>query len=119
MTCPLDLSYDGILLTDREGKVIICNRQFKEMFSLSGKLEGRYLHEILQDADIQQCYSMDFHDDLLTIDKKIINLEKRDVLHFNQEVRMYFSFQEVTHIKKLENLSCEAAPEGADCAVYL
>jgi len=109
----LDLSHDGILLTDREGMVIICNRRFKEMFTLSGKLEGRYLHDILQDANIQQCYSMDFHDDLLTIDKKIINLEKRDVLHFNQEVRMYFSFQEVTHIKKLEqNLSQKLRRKG-------
>jgi transcriptional regulator with PAS, ATPase and Fis domain len=104
----LDLSHDGILLTDKKGKILIYNRNFKKIFDINenSKLEGHDLQEILVDLDIDRYYSQDSHDDLLYFKKKIINVEKKDVIHFNKEVRMYFSFQEVTHIKKLEqNLS--------------
>lgn len=104
----LDLSHDGILLTDKSGKILIYNRKFKEIFDIKGsvKLEGKILHGILQGIDVDRYFIKDTHDDLLYFKKKIINVEKKDVVHFNKEIRMYFSFQEVTHIKKLEqNLS--------------
>jgi transcriptional regulator with PAS, ATPase and Fis domain len=109
----LDLSHDGILLTDKEGKILIYNRRFLEIFDIRKKPEGAYLHDILSEAHLEKCYDKDFHDGLVSIGKKIINLEKKDVSYFNQEVRMYFSFQEVTHIKKLEqNLSRKLRQKG-------
>ena len=109
----IDLSHDGILLTDKEGKVLIFNRKFKQIFDIREDPTNKYLHKILQDTNIEKSYNKNFYDDLVSFKKKIINLEKRDVIHFNKEVRMYFNFQEVTHIKKLEqNLSQKLRLKG-------
>ncbi|MBB6482665.1 sigma-54 interaction domain-containing protein [Spirochaeta isovalerica] len=109
----LDLSHDGILLTDKEGKILIYNKKFKEIFDLKGKLRDQNIGEILKEIDPAIYSENDFHDDLIHFKKKIINLEKRNVIHFNKEERMYFSFQEVTHIKKLEqNLSRKLRQKG-------
>ncbi|MDA3937767.1 MAG: sigma 54-interacting transcriptional regulator [Spirochaetia bacterium] len=109
----LDLSHDGILLTDRNGKILIYNKKFKNIFEITNNPEGKYLHDIVKDPNLDKYYKNDFHNDLVTFKKKIINLEKRDVVHFDQEIRMYFSFQEVTHIKKLEqNLSQKLRQKG-------
>ncbi|MDM8535064.1 sigma 54-interacting transcriptional regulator, partial [Clostridiaceae bacterium HSG29] len=39
--------------------------------------------------------------------------EKKDIIHFNKKIRMYFNFQEITYIKKLEqNLSQKLRQKG-------
>jgi sigma-54 dependent transcriptional regulator, acetoin dehydrogenase operon transcriptional activator AcoR len=109
----LDLSHEGIVLTDPEGKLIICNRQFRELFETGGGERGKFLHEIISAVEPAKWYGRDECDDLITVGRRIISVEKKDVLHFNQEKRMYFSFQEVTHIKKLEqNLSRKLRQKG-------
>jgi transcriptional regulator with PAS, ATPase and Fis domain len=109
----LELSHDGILLTDADGKIHIHNKRFMEIFDLSEPPIGRYLHEILETVPLRDHYHETFHDGLVTYRNRIINLEKRNIRHFNQESRMYFSFQEVTHIKKLEqNLTKKLRKRG-------
>lgn len=98
----LDLSHDGILLTDKEGKILIHNKRFIELFDIPGEINGKYLHEIINSENWGKYYRPDFYEDLFFFDKKIFNLEKKEISYFNYEIRMYFSFQEVTHIKKLE-----------------
>ncbi len=109
----LELSHDGILLTDTDGKIHIHNKRFMEIFSLSEPPAGRYLHEILETVPLRDHYREQYYDGLVTYRNRIINLEKRNIRHFNQESRMYFSFQEVTHIKKLEqNLTKKLRKKG-------
>lgn len=109
----LDQSHDGILLTDTDGKIQIFNKMFKELFNVSGDVKGRNLEEILSITDLEKCYSSDLYDDLVFFKKKIINMEKRNIVYFNYEKRLYFSFQEVTYIKKLEqNLSRKLRLKG-------
>jgi len=109
----LDLSHDGILLTDTEGKILIYNKTFRQIFDISGDIAGKYLHDILKNVKLEKYYNEDFHDDLVYFKGKTINLEKKNIIHFNQEIRMYFCFQEVTYIKKLEqNLSQKLRQKG-------
>jgi len=109
----LELSHDGILLTDPDGKIHIHNRRFLEIFGLSDPPTGKYLHEILATVPFNDYYDEAYHDGLVTYQDRVINLEKRNIRHFNQESRMYFSFQEVTHIKKLEqNLTKKLRKRG-------
>lgn len=109
----LELSHDGILLTDAEGKIHIHNRRFMEIFGLAEPPSGKYLHELLEAVPLRDYYDDSYHDGLITHQNRIINLEKRNIRHFNQETRMYFSFQEVTHIKKLEqNLTKKLRKRG-------
>ncbi len=109
----INLSHDGILLTDKKGKILIYNKNFKHIFDIVEEPIGKYLHDVLSDTHLEKYYEDDVYDDLVSFKKKIINLEKRDVIHFNKEIRMYFNFQEVTYIKKLEqNLSHKLRKKG-------
>lgn len=98
----IDLSHDGILLTDITGKILIYNKQFKDIFNINNDVTGSFLHEVLSDINPDKYYDYNIHDDLIIYMKKYINLEKKTITHFNKEIRMYFCFQEVTYIKKLE-----------------
>lgn len=109
----LELSHDGILLTDMEGKIHIHNRRFLEIFKLKENPAGKFLHQVLEKVELRKYYDDHYHDGLVSFGERIINLEKRNVRHFNRESRMYFSFQEVTHIKKLEqNLTRKLRKRG-------
>lgn len=109
----LNLSHDGILLTDKEGKILVSNKKFKDMFQLDNIIIDRYIHQVVPELAIEKYYNGDFSDELITYKKKYINLEKQDITHFNNETRMYFNFQEVTYIKKLEqNLTQKLRQKG-------
>ncbi len=109
----LDLSHDAIVLTDPEGRVLIHNKKFNEIFDIPGSVVGQDLHNIVLDIDMTDYYKDNYHNDLISYRKKYLNLEKRNIVHFNKEKRMYFSFQEVTYIKKLEqNLTQKLRQKG-------
>ena len=114
----LSLSHDGIVLTDEQGIVLISNKRFTDLFELRGKPEGRFLHDLLPDMGLEACYGSNFQDDLLKVKKKVINLEVNRVRHFKGEQRLYFSFQEVTHIKKLEQNMTRKLREKGQTARY-
>jgi len=109
----LDLSHDGILLTDTDGKIIIANKKFKEIFNINSTIRDQFLHNVINEINFKASYSHDFYEDLIAFKKKYINFEKKDIIHFNKKIRMYFNFQEVTYIKKLEqNLSQKLRQKG-------
>ncbi|MEA1974495.1 MAG: sigma 54-interacting transcriptional regulator [Bacillota bacterium] len=109
----LDLSHDGILLTDTQGKIIIANKKFKDIFNINSVIIDQYLHDVIDNINFKSCYNYDSYENLITYKKKYINYEKKDITHFNKKIRMYFSFQEVTYIKKLEqNLSKKLRQKG-------
>ena len=109
----LDLSHEGILLTDESGKIIVANKKFKELFEIEENIIDKFLHHIIPNMNFSKYYNKNFQDDLITYKKTYINLEKQNIVHFNQEQRMYFTFQEVTYIKKLEqNLSQKLRQKG-------
>lgn len=109
----LDLSHDGILLTNDIGKIIIANKKFKNIFEIDSCIEGEYLNELIPSVNMKKYYNKKSVDELITYKNKYINLEKKEIIHFNDEKRMYFNFQEVTYIKKLEqNLSHKLRQKG-------
>ncbi|OPL08658.1 MAG: hypothetical protein AVO33_09580 [delta proteobacterium ML8_F1] len=109
----LDLSHDAIVLTDTSGRILVHNRKFNEIFNITRPVIDETLHELIPEIPLRDCYPQDFHDDLVVFKKKYLNLEKKNLVHFNRELRMYFSFQEVTHIKKLEqNLTQKLRKKG-------
>lgn len=109
----LDLSHDAIVLTDPEGRILIHNKKFNEMFGISGSVVDQYFHDVVNQTNIRQYYPTDYINDLVSFNNRHLNIEKRNIVHFNKEKRMYFSFQEVTYIKKLEqNLSQKLRKKG-------
>lgn len=109
----LDLSHDGIVLTDPSGEILVHNKKFNEMFKLEGSLLGQALHQVVNDVDLTAYYKSDYFNELISFDNRHLSLEKKNIVHFNKEKRMYFSFQEVTYIKKLEqNLTKKLRQKG-------
>lgn len=109
----LNLSNDGILLTNSNGKILISNKKFKEMFGIYNTIENKYVHEIIQEIDFKKYYNKKDYDVLISYNKKHLNLNKKIITHFNKKTRIYFNFQEVTYIKKLEqNLSHKLRQKG-------
>lgn len=114
----LNLSHDGILLTDKDGNIIIANKKFKKMFGIVNPIINRQIHQVIPEIAFEKYYTGDFSDELITFKKKYINLEKQDIIHFNNETRMYFNFQEVTYIKKLEQNLTQKLREKGQIARY-
>lgn len=109
----LDLSHDAIVLTDPKGQILVHNRKFTEMFGTNAVVTGQTLESVISEIEMKPFYKADYHNDVITFNKRYINFEKRNLTHFNKEKRMYFSFQEVTYIKKLEqNLSQKLRHKG-------
>ncbi len=109
----LDLSHDAIVLTDPEGRILIHNKKFNQMFNVSGSVVDQYFHDVVNQTNIRQYYPTDYINDLISFNNRHLNIEKRNIVHFNKDKRMYFSFQEVTYIKKLEqNLSQKLRKKG-------
>ncbi len=109
----LDLSHDAIVLTDPQGRILIHNKKFNEMFGVDSDAVGSHFHDVVNQINIRQYYKTDYINDLINIHSRQLNMEKRNIVHFNKEKRMYFSFQEVTYIKKLEqNLSQKLRKKG-------
>ena len=109
----LDLSHDGIVLTNPSGDILVHNKKFNEMFNIEGSLLGQSLHTVVSDVDLRAYYKSDYFNELISFDDRHLSLEKKNIVHFNKEKRMYFSFQEVTYIKKLEqNLTKKLRQKG-------
>ncbi|MCT4620487.1 MAG: sigma 54-interacting transcriptional regulator [Marinisporobacter sp.] len=109
----LDLSHDGILLTDQNGKILIHNKRFREILDISKNQVDQYLHDLLPELNFKQYYHHKTIDGLIHYHNKYINLEKKEIVHYNKDIKMYFSFQEVTYIKKLEqNLTQKLRQKG-------
>lgn len=114
----LNLSHDGILLTDKKGKIIISNKKFKNLFGIIEPIVDLQLQQIIPELSFEKYFNGNFSDELITFKKKYINLEKQDIVHFNNETRMYFNFQEVTYIKKLEQNLTQKLREKGQIARY-
>ncbi|SKC36930.1 sigma-54 interaction domain-containing protein [Maledivibacter halophilus] len=109
----LDLSNDGILLTSSDGKILVYNKKFKEIFNIKKEIIGQFLHNVLEGLNMESYYDDKFYNNLIFYRKKYINLQKKNLIHYNKERRLYFNFQEVTYIKKLEqNLSKQLREKG-------
>lgn len=109
----LDLSNDGILLTSKDGEILIYNRKFREIFDVKKDIVGCNISEIIDDINLKGHQEDNSQDGLISFNNKHITYEKKNISHFNNEYNMYFTFQEVTYIKKLEqNLSNKLRLKG-------
>ena len=114
----LDLSTDGMLLTDKNGEILVCNRRFKEIFEIKDNVVGKIIHHIIHEIDLRKYYQGDYSDDLVTFKNKSLKLEKKNITHYNKKERLYFKFQEVTYIKKLEQDLSRKLREKGQIAKY-
>ncbi|MCT4584422.1 MAG: sigma 54-interacting transcriptional regulator [Peptostreptococcaceae bacterium] len=110
----LDLSKEGILLTDISGNIIECNESFKKIFSISTKIKNKNIKNILKDFDFKNYLnSNEIKNEIIIYKNKYLNLNKKDLIYFDNQNRLFFSIDDITHIKHLEqNLSKKLRKKG-------
>lgn len=109
----LDLSNDGILLTSKDGEILIYNIKFREIFDIKKDIVGYNISEIIDEINLKDHQEGNSQDGLISFNNRHITYEKKNISHFNNEYNMHFTFQEVTYIKKLEqNISNKLRLKG-------
>lgn len=98
----LNLSNDGILLTSNDGEILIYNRKFREIFDIENDIIGSNIYTKITDTSFEEHINSQLHDGVISYNNKNIRYEKKNISNFNNEYNIYFTFQEVTYIKNLE-----------------
>ncbi len=107
----VNLSTEGLLLLDRQGRVLLCNASLQRMFDFSSP-------EDLSEADLPQ-ELRDFlrqgrvKEKILQYQGRSLIMTRQDVEQFGEISGTYLKVQEVTYIRQLEeNLSLRLQEKG-------
>lgn len=109
----INLSNDGIALTNNDGNISIYNSSFKRIFETKKDLHGYPLSKIFEDKLKYLLNAEEFNDEIVLFGNKYLNINKCFIQHFGEINGEYFNIQEITYIKKLEqNLSSKLRLKG-------
>jgi len=98
----VNLSHDGILLTDKDKFILLYNKKFSQIFEIDGSIIGRHISQVisnklLQDASPNMCI-----DELIEFKGRSLLVSSKQIEQFGEPAGIYYDFQEVTHIRHLE-----------------
>ena len=97
-----ELANDGILITNKNGKVRHANRKFCELFNIE-EINDRNMKQLLPQKWINKLQTDDILENtLFENDKKVFNINKKPLTYLNSTYGYYYIFQELTYIKQLE-----------------
>lgn len=109
----INLSNDGIALTNNDGNISIYNSSFERIFETRRDLRGYPLSKIFEDKLKYILNGKEFNDEIVLFGNKYLNINKCFIQHFGEINGEYFNIQEITYIKKLEqNLSSKLRLKG-------
>lgn len=109
----LNLSQEGILLLDLNGRIILANRSLREMFDLTGPLVGQTAAAVLPPAVRHILRLTPGQDEIVTYRSRTMVANRQDVRYFGDVARLCYNFKEVTYIRQLEqNLSRKLQERG-------
>lgn len=103
----LNLSHDGILLTDKDNFILLYNHKFSKIFEITNDITGKYVSDILpndvlltithQNENRTLC-----HNELIEFKDRSLLVSSSKIEHFGELAGIYYNFQEVTYIRHLE-----------------
>jgi transcriptional regulator with PAS, ATPase and Fis domain len=108
----INLSHEGILLLNTEGKVALYNRSLVGMLGLEGELTGASLKVFA--PEIQEVLARKTGREWIVEHKgRSLVITRQPIEHFGEPAGSCFNFQEVTYIRQLEqNLSRKLLEKG-------
>lgn len=98
----INLSNEGILLTDNFDNILISNISFKKIFNLTDDVVGKSIDQILDDKIVEVFKKSYVKDELVEYKGKHIIINREIVKFLGQTSAFYYNIQEVTYIKQLE-----------------
>ncbi|MDR3673615.1 MAG: sigma 54-interacting transcriptional regulator [Holophaga sp.] len=108
----INLSHDGILLVDPEGRITLHNRALAGMLDLQGDLAGAPLKAL--GPEIQEVLTRKSGQEWIVEHKgRSLVITRQAIQHLGEPAGSFFNFQEVTYIRQLEqNLSRKLREKG-------
>jgi transcriptional regulator with PAS, ATPase and Fis domain len=98
----LNLSHDGILLTDKDNLILLYNNKFIQIFEITDNITGKYLLDVLPILSHQNANQSMCIDELMEFKGRSLLVSSSKIEHFGEPDGIYYNFQEVTYIRHLE-----------------
>lgn len=107
----INASVNIISLVDPNGKIIIANAKFRELFELG--YDDKNINTIFVNSLSTLNENREFDNELVKYKGKTYNVSKKNIYNQNVKNRIYYEFKDVTYIRKLEqNLSNKLRDSG-------
>lgn len=114
----LNLSKDGILFTSKDGEINIYNSKVKDILDINEDIYGKYIEDIFVDSLKVLLSEKEILDKVVVFNKKYINVNKKNIYNRDEKMGTYYSLQEITYIKKLEQNLTKKLREKGQIAKY-
>ncbi|WP_035289432.1 sigma 54-interacting transcriptional regulator [Clostridium sp. KNHs214] len=109
----INLSKNGIALTNTKGVITVCNKSFEDMFALKEHVEGKLVENVFKGELEKIIIEEEIFDEVFVYKNRYINANKRIIHYLGVEMGTYYNLQEITYIKQLEqNLSQKIREKG-------
>ncbi|HBG3273839.1 TPA: sigma 54-interacting transcriptional regulator [Clostridioides difficile] len=114
----LNLSKDGILFTSKDGEINTYNIKVKDILDINEDIYGKYIEDIFVDSLKVLLSEKEILDKVVVFNKKYINVNKKNIYNRDEKMGTYYSLQEITYIKKLEQNLTKKLREKGQIAKY-
>ncbi|HBG5345832.1 TPA: sigma 54-interacting transcriptional regulator [Clostridioides difficile] len=114
----LNLSKDGILFTSKDGEINTYNCKVKDILDIKEDIYGKYIEDIFVDSLKVLLNEKEILDKVVIFNKKYINVNKKNIYNRDEKMGTYYSLQEITYIKKLEQNLTKKLREKGQIAKY-
>ncbi|HIE4741310.1 sigma 54-interacting transcriptional regulator [Clostridioides difficile] len=114
----LNLSKDGILFTSKDGEINTYNSKVKDILDINKDIYGKYIEDIFVDSLKVLLSEKEILDKVVVFNKKYINVNKKNIYNRDEKMGTYYSLQEITYIKKLEQNLTKKLREKGQIAKY-
>lgn len=109
----VNLSEEGLLMTDLTGHVQLYNRSFSRMFNVTQPLDNTLIQDFFDPSTRELLTDETLSNQVIKFKDKFLNVNKCLMMQFEQPTGIYYNFQEITYIRKLEqNLSRQLKEQG-------
>ncbi|PBE67662.1 sigma-54 interaction domain-containing protein [Clostridioides difficile] len=114
----LNLSKDGILFTSKDGEINTYNSKVKDILDINEDIYGKYIDDIFVDSLKVLLSEKEILDKVVVFNKKYRNINKKNIYNRDEKMGTYYSLQEITYIKKLEQNLTKKLREKGQIAKY-
>lgn len=98
----VNLSSEGIMLTNNEYKILVANETFLKIFNIQQDIIDVKLDSLFN-QDILEVLNRDLLiEELIEYEEKYVIINKSRTMYLGENYGYYYNFQEVTYIKTLE-----------------
>ncbi|MCC5468528.1 sigma-54 interaction domain-containing protein [Pelosinus baikalensis] len=109
----VNLSHNGILLSDKDNFILLYNKKFGQIFGIDENVIGKHFSHVISNTLLPNASQSMLVDELIEFKGRSLLVNSSKIEYFGEPAGIYYDFQEVTHIRHLEqNLSKKLRDKG-------